>query len=659
MNLSFNNIKKVFSSKIILQMYFVFFILINIFDFFNYLSGDIDFFKKILSWILIGYVFYKASFSKIFVGVIDRRFDWLFMIGFIFIGIMKSLYHYISISNINDFFVFKWFFSLFPKSSEVFLTYSFLLGIFIVILTSIILLKTHKPVKKSLIGSFELSPYLKFIGSEYFILSSSALFFGLIVFNYIMEWFALAVDSIILVLGLIFYLFMFLHHHTDLRTGNILSVISNTGNKFYQNLISQFSNKKTFMIGVSFILVLHLLVDIGVYLIPFLTGLKNTLYGSFVVDSIPIFNLVEFTESLFYLDLVNVGFEPISSISLFLIHISSIVLFGLLMFLPFYYFYKNISFKEVKLSKFVEVLFLVTLFIQLLVLVMPSLSNPISMDWDLNSQIIGVDLNSSVILAAGNSAPVELIIILILSLFLVIESRYLIKSSINEFVSKKVISSVILGFFFVYILVFGVTTMSNEFENTLMKDRVSSEGAEFDAIMNLYVEQNKDYRYKNSMLKQETQNHGVYDISFIPFSTYDYKNPEIGHIDYLIYNISNINSKYKFEIINQKTNAVFDGKYSRVSKYFNDGSFIFIYNLGENKFEFTNNNKKSFRLIKTNFDNYKIIELSDKSKMTTTIEFVRLVILFVFYFAGLMTFTSHFFKSNIRSRKEKKIKFDN
>ena len=70
MNLDFTKITRIFTKKLALQMYFIFFILINILDFFNFLSGDVDFFKKILSWILIGYVFYKASFSKIFVGVV-------------------------------------------------------------------------------------------------------------------------------------------------------------------------------------------------------------------------------------------------------------------------------------------------------------------------------------------------------------------------------------------------------------------------------------------------------------------------------------------------------------------------------------------------------------------------------------------------------------
>lgn len=646
MNFNFDNIKDVFSKKLILQLYFIFFILLNVFDFLNFLSGDIDFFKKILSWILIGYVFYKASFSRMFVGVCDRFYDFLFLLGFCFMGIVKSIFHYISISDLDTFFVFGWILKLFPTTSEPFLTNSFLLGVFIVILSSIFLIKKHKISEDSLVGSFKFSEYFKFIGAEYFVLASTTLFFGLVVFNYVMEWFALAVDSIILVLGLVFYLFMFIHNHTSFKTGNILSVISNTGNEFYQNLINQFSNKKTFMIGVSFILVLHLLVDIGVYLIPFITGLTNSLYGSFVVDTVPIFNLFDFSNSQFYLDLVTSSFEPISAISLFIIHLSSIALYFLLMFLPFYYFYKNSSFEKIRLNNFVEVLFLVSLIINLFVFAMPNLTNPISVDWSFKSQVIGVDLNSNLILEAGNPAPIELIIVLILTLFLIIESKYLLKSNINVFVRRKIISGIVLLFFFGYILVFGVTTISNEFETTFLNDKVSSDKEEYDAILARYEQSIENPYYNRAFATQPEIKTNYFNLQFTPFSTYDYENPENGKIDFLIVNISGADKMEEFEIFNQKNSAVFNGEFKKVSQYFKSDSFVFVYKLGDDGFEFENVGN-GFRVSKLNFDLTTLIQLTEKSKLTNFVELIRLIILFIFYFGGLIIFTRHFFKTNV------------
>ena len=652
MNLNLDSIKNKISSKIVLQLYFIFFILLNIFDFLNFLSGDIDFFKKILSWILIGYVFYKASFSKIFVGYVNRYFDWMYMIGFCFIGIMKSIYHYVSVSDLNEYFVFGWFLKFFSTDFELFLTYNFLIGSFIVIITSIYLLKNYKPKKNSLIGSFNLSSYLKFVGAQYFILSAASLFFGLVVFNYIMEWFALAVDSIILVLGLIFYIFMYLHKHTKLNTDNILSTISNTGNNFYQNLITQFSNKKTFMIGVSFILLLHLLVDIGVYLVPFLTGLQNTLYGSFVVDSIPIFNFISFSESWFYIDMSRVGFEIISSISLFIIHMSSVVIVFLLMSLPFYYFYKNISFKKIKLSKILEILFLICFLIQLIVFAMPNLTNPITFSVGSEFQVSGVDLNTNSVLTLGGDYSIQLLIVLVLSLILFVESLYLIKSSINEFISKKVISTIVLVFFFGYILVFGYTTVSSEFENTFLKDNINVQTGEFDAIMDLYYTSRLDPINRRAFGFKEPESIGMADVSFSLFSTYDYNNPNDNHIDFIIFNITSINTKHVYQIEKHKLNAVFDEKFNKVSDYFENGEFVYIYKLGENEFNIIEKGNKKFYIENKNYNTFNPIELAYKSKMTNTVEFVRLVVLFIFYFGGLLVFVWHFYRSNIRSRED-------
>ena len=71
----------------------------------------------------------------------------MYMIGFCFIGIMKSIYHYVSVSDLNEYFVFGWFLKFFSTDFELFLTYNFLIGSFIVIITSIYLLKNYKPYR--------------------------------------------------------------------------------------------------------------------------------------------------------------------------------------------------------------------------------------------------------------------------------------------------------------------------------------------------------------------------------------------------------------------------------------------------------------------------------------------------------------------------------
>ena len=94
MNINFFKFKDFFTKKFLLQIYFFIFIFLIFFDFLNYLLADIDFFKKLLSWSIIGYIFYKASPTKIFIGKRLKIYDILFILGFSLMSIIKSLVLY-------------------------------------------------------------------------------------------------------------------------------------------------------------------------------------------------------------------------------------------------------------------------------------------------------------------------------------------------------------------------------------------------------------------------------------------------------------------------------------------------------------------------------------------------------------------------------------
>jgi len=266
--------------KYFIQFYFVIFILLNIFDFLNALPGDIDFLKKILSWTIIGYIFYRTSFTKIFIGERLKKYDLLFILAFSLMSITKNLIAYAkSIENLGEYIFFKHvvtFLDSLPFNETVFAM--FVLGAILCVILCVSLLLNHSIKQDSFLGSLNIKDtYFSFI-LHFFSLILLVSFFSLIIFNFFMEWFALAVDAIILVVGLIYYFIKFLHRHTDHKISEYLQEVSNTGNQFYSKIISLFSNKKTFFIGVSFILTLHLLVDAGVYLVPYSIGTENSLY---------------------------------------------------------------------------------------------------------------------------------------------------------------------------------------------------------------------------------------------------------------------------------------------------------------------------------------------------------------------------------------------
>jgi len=65
-------------------------ILLNVLDFFQLLSADVDYFKKILSWVTLGYLLYKVSLTKIFFNERHSHVDILLIVSF-FMLIFKNL----------------------------------------------------------------------------------------------------------------------------------------------------------------------------------------------------------------------------------------------------------------------------------------------------------------------------------------------------------------------------------------------------------------------------------------------------------------------------------------------------------------------------------------------------------------------------------------
>ncbi|MFW5746661.1 MAG: hypothetical protein ACOCWQ_03895 [Nanoarchaeota archaeon] len=62
-------------------------ILLNIMDLAGLLGPDLDVLKKIISWTIVGYLLYKAGFSRVITGVSDKRIDCLLLIGYFLLSI--------------------------------------------------------------------------------------------------------------------------------------------------------------------------------------------------------------------------------------------------------------------------------------------------------------------------------------------------------------------------------------------------------------------------------------------------------------------------------------------------------------------------------------------------------------------------------------------
>lgn len=636
--------RNILNKKIAIFSYFVVFILLNVADFFNALPGDMDFFKKLLSWTIIGYVFYKASFTEIFIGTRKWVYDIFFIISFTLMSVTKNLLSYARNTELEFQFFTKVINVLKIGNPQEIVILTFLIGVLISVILSVSLLLNNKVERKSFIGSLNLKEgYFKF-ALELFTLLLLVSFFSLVVFNLFMEWFALAVDAIILVAGLIYYLFQYLHKHTSHKATKYLREVANTGNKFYLHVIELFSNKKTFLIGISFILTLHLLVDTGVYMVPYLIGTENSLYFDALSangrDHSSLFGLVDFENSQLFKDLqlVMVSSEDFFSLTIIIfLYMLIFIAFTMLLVSSFYFFYRNSQNKTFNLPDKIIFLAFVSFTSLFLVQILPNLNSPLEMDIPDTIAIRGVDIHTnSLLILPLNDSYVEIyfafIIIQLLFVFFLIFYDH-----VREF-TKKFIVFISLVFFVVYTSFFYISFIQSEYANL---PRITENNfIKFEDAMQYF--NNPNYFTNERTISPETIFRGDIDnldIEIYAFSTYNEENTE-NHKDYLYIKAQ---TSLKPLVVSGGSGEIY---YSLENT---KNSIEAIYYLGENKFIFANgrvreivdskglifrnNIKSGFETFISNVDRYLII--------------FRMVLATFFYLFGGLAFALTFFRRNI------------
>lgn len=655
----FSNFKLLFNKKLLIQIYFILFIFLNIIDFLNIIPNDLDFFKKLLSWTLIGYVFYKVSITKILIGKRIKKYDLGLIFAFSLMSIVKSLILYLKINTINNstFPVFHYFLNFLPNDSN-FVIISFLIGFCLILVILVNLLIKNQVLRKSFLGSFNIDNDFFKIVFHYILGFIFLLFFSLIVFSFFMEWFALAVDSVILVFGIFYYLFIYISRHSKNKLSSLLGDISNSGNNFYSNLIEKFSNKKTFLIGASSLLTVHFLVDIGVYLIPYLFGIENSLYfKSLGLESHQsLFNLFNFTSSLLFADLKFFSGDLFLSFGIFLIYILNYFLIFSLMVLPFYIFYNNLNKKKIVFKKWFSIIFLSALFFNLILFFLPTVNTPLNIDSPNVSTIKGVDFYTSPVANSINSFE----LLLSIFIFFIILAFLVFRFNKYHFFYKKIIFISILLFFIFYIFIFFTSLLSDEIysSNINFDKKFNSKFSSANYVLEL---NQKVFSGGGEIILfsqvYNVTNHNdfiLYNFTDFDYSNYNLRvrNITLEDFDYRINADYQDLLKLKFDLkILDEQNNSWDIIYPAKD------NFMIIKDLGKNYFSFKNSSTSYYLNKNFNKDlNFLYVEkIYDKPKAVYYVDIYYFVnnlrdyFLSMFYILGTFAFSWYFIKKNFFS----------
>jgi len=283
-------------------------IILNILDFTERLPGDIDYLKKIISWVLLAYLLYKSSITNVLFGERKKFIDISLLLIF-FSMTFKNIIGYAKVASDEVDFVLH-LYAYLVNNNVIFERYVFIAAIFALLLLSLYI-ALRIPIKEpSLMSTLHVKGKLpegpiKII-KRFLAVHGALLLFFVVIFNLMMEWLAIAVDALIIVLTLIIMLFLIIKHHKKLTPAKFMEQTSSMSEKFYGKFIELFHYKKTIYLGVSGMLILHALTEVGNFIIPYFIGVHDAIYfGNFNIGHMPLFSWMQ--ESLFALQTAGFG----------------------------------------------------------------------------------------------------------------------------------------------------------------------------------------------------------------------------------------------------------------------------------------------------------------------------------------------------------------
>lgn len=270
----------------IIESILVSLIIINLLEFFRIAPPIFGFIENTLQWGLILFMIYEISPTEIFFGKKSKNQDRLLILAYFGLVISDLI---TAIGNIQTEIIEQYasksilfpFFNFVLLHSEIIMYIGFYLGILIIVTLSIFDFKKDAE-KDSLLGILhedgKITNIRKGIERALILLIIYTTFF-LIFFKFFIEWFGMALNSVMVVLGIIIYVILFVKkHYEHFENDNFIYKVGTFGDDFWHSFLSYFKSKEKIIYGITGMLVLHLLVDLSNFMIPYLFNVGDSPY---------------------------------------------------------------------------------------------------------------------------------------------------------------------------------------------------------------------------------------------------------------------------------------------------------------------------------------------------------------------------------------------
>jgi len=402
------------------------------------LPADLDFGKKVVAWVFLGCMFYGLNFTWLFFGnrrertgpIPDKVMN-LVLLLFFYAFAMKTILT-VSASSAHEVVLFSALLN-YVAANEGFLQLIFFNIGWIGLAVYSLYISIFSDINpNSLLGNLHIDtkPWIvRFVSITLLLFS-----FSLLVFDLVLEWLGIAIESLLIMLAIGAYLFLIVKKHKHFSADNLIYRIGNFAENFEEHFLKFFHDKAHVFLGITGLLVLHLLTDISTFLIPYIFGLSNSFY----------FNILGH-EPLLAQYLADISLA--NPIVVSLAYVFNVVGVFMLLILPAYMWYEVYSNNVHMLPKWLTSLTLSSI---LVILVSPlfkftSLNHP---------QLVGVDIVGLSVVTPQLTASVIGAVVLFVGLLALAHLPLLRK------VEYHAIMTLAVGFMLYYLFFFYTSTMT-------------------------------------------------------------------------------------------------------------------------------------------------------------------------------------------------------
>jgi membrane protease YdiL (CAAX protease family) len=238
-------------------------LLIGLVDFLGLLTGWLDAGEKVLSSLLLVYLWYELGFSDLFFGKENKAQD----------AVLLAIFYVLSFKNVV--FNFGWFLD---KATVVAINYWTLAVGFVALNVFLLYVAWKKDFEQrgivnSIIANLRRLPFLREVDysndfAQFVVLNVSLFGFFLFVFDPISQWLVASLDKSLFVIAIIYAL----HYSEALSKSQIAERINEFEDKVMSKLAAMFKSHKDFSLGIAALVVLFLLSEVGFFVVPLLTG---------------------------------------------------------------------------------------------------------------------------------------------------------------------------------------------------------------------------------------------------------------------------------------------------------------------------------------------------------------------------------------------------